>query len=138
MISCTLWSFQITIVFFQITSYEKEPPLAFSIMVHDQVGLFEAQLASIFKPHNSYCIFVDQKAEKKVHDLVSGIVKCYKQKYPQVSDWLNLFVKTHICLALQANIFKTAKSHRVYWAHISMLLGDLKCLNLLLDSDKKR
>ena len=126
------------ILSFQITSYEKETPLAFSIMVHNQVGLFEPQIASIFKPHNSYCIFVDQKAEKKIHDLVSGIVTCYKQKYPQVISLLKLFVYLHICLYLQANIFKTAKSHRVYWAHISMLLGDLKCLNLLLDSDKKR
>ena len=53
-------------------------------MVHTQIGLFEAQLASIFKPHNSYCIFVDAKADKEFHKMVSNIIKCYKSKYPQV------------------------------------------------------
>ena len=54
-------------------------------MVHSQIGLFEAQLATIFKPHNSYCIFVDAKANKEIHTLVSKIINCYKSKYPQVS-----------------------------------------------------
>ena len=41
----------------------------------------------------------------------------------------------HKFFIIQATIFKVQKSHSVFWAHKSMLMGDLKCLNLLLEVD---
>jgi hypothetical protein len=44
-----------------VEKYESETPLAFAILIHSQIGLFEALLALLFRPQNSYCIYVDQK-----------------------------------------------------------------------------
>ena len=46
---------------FQPTIYELKTPLAFVIVAHSHLGLLEAQLSTIFRPHNAYCIFVDSK-----------------------------------------------------------------------------
>ena len=46
---------------FQITDMEKSLPIAFSIVTHGHLGVLEAQLATLFKPHNAYCIYIDKK-----------------------------------------------------------------------------
>ena len=63
---------------------EKRIPLAFSIIAHEQFPLLETLIASIFRPHNLYCIFVDAKAATEFHNLVQKMVNCYKSKFPQV------------------------------------------------------
>ena len=65
--------------FFQPTIYELKTPLAFSIVAHSHLGLLEAQLATIFRPHNGYCIFVDSKANNSYRNAVSLLVDCYRQ-----------------------------------------------------------
>ena len=63
---------------------ERQSPLAFSIMVHDQLPLLETMIALLFRPHNSYCIFVDKKAPTEFQNLVRKMVNCYKFKFPKV------------------------------------------------------
>ena len=65
--------------FFQPTIYELKTPLAFSIVAHSHLGLLEAQLATIFRPHNAYCIFVDSKAIPSFKSAVGQLVDCYRQ-----------------------------------------------------------
>jgi hypothetical protein len=59
--------------------------LAFSHMVHHDVGIFEMFLASSYHPSNSHCVYVDAKAPKKVFSAVNGIVNCYKERFLKVS-----------------------------------------------------
>lgn len=103
-----------------VTQEELQTPLAFSIIAHNQISLLETLIASIFRPHNAYCIFVDAKASPEFQDMVSNLVDCYKSQFPQ------------------SNIFKAGNSHPIYWAHISMLEADIRCLDLLLESDRRR
>ena len=35
-------------------------------------------------------------------------------------------------------MFVVEKPHPIYWAHISMLMADIRCLDLLLQSDASR
>ena len=53
-------------------------------MAHGQFSLLETLIASIFRPHNSYCIFVDGKASQDYHQMVRNLVHCYKDQFPQV------------------------------------------------------
>jgi hypothetical protein len=46
---------------------EKKLPIAFSIITHGHLGILEAQLATLFKPHNAYCIYIDKKASQVVY-----------------------------------------------------------------------
>ena len=68
---------------------ELETSLAFSIVVHNQIGLFESLMASIFRPQNSYCIFIDAKASSKFKTLVKALISCYTHQFPKVN--LNMF-----------------------------------------------
>ena len=68
-----------------MTKYEAETPLAFSIVVHGHLGQLEALMATIFRPHNSYCLYVDAKASKKFHRSVEQMVKNYKTTFPEVN-----------------------------------------------------
>ena len=51
--------------------------LAFSITTHGNLGILEAQLASLFHPENAYCIYIDAKAPEGFLclNLVATVVK---------------------------------------------------------------
>ena len=68
----------------QVSKLERGISLAFSIIAHGQFSLLETLIASLFRPHNSYCIFVDAKSTEEFKNMVQQLVKCYKYKYPQV------------------------------------------------------
>ena len=88
---------------FQPTIHELKTPLAFSIVAHSHLGLLEAQLATIFRPNNAYCIFVDSKAIHTFKNAVSQLVDCYREKFPSTQ------------------IFLVANAFPVFWADISLL-----------------
>ena len=88
---------------FQPTIHELKTPLAFSIVAHSHLGLLEAQLATIFRPNNAYCIFVDSKAIHTFKNVVSQLVDCYREKFPSTQ------------------IFLVANAFPVFWADISLL-----------------
>lgn len=60
------------------------PLLAYSIVAHNQIGLLESLLVSIFRPQNSYCIFVDAKATSRFKSHVKALIQCYKSNYKKV------------------------------------------------------
>ena len=66
--------------------YEAETPLAFAVLVHNQIGQFEALLASIFRPQNSYCIYLDKKTSDDFKEKVIKLVDNYKTVFPMVSS----------------------------------------------------
>ena len=53
---------------------ERKLPIAFSIITHGHLGILEAQLATLFKPHNAYCIYIDKKASQVVY-ICTGILQ---------------------------------------------------------------
>jgi hypothetical protein len=65
--------------------FQLEIPLAFSHLIHRDVGIFEVFMATTYHPQNSHCIFVDAKASEKVKRAVDGIVNCYEEKYLKAS-----------------------------------------------------
>ncbi len=101
-------------MYLQPTIEELKSPLAFSIVAHSQLGLLEAQLASIFRPHNAYCLFVDGKAPDAFKDSVQDLATCYKEHFPS------------------SQIFVLAHAFPVFWADISLLQADMVCLKELL------
>ena len=63
---------------------ETETSLGFSIVLHNQIGLFESLMASIVRSQNVYCIFVDAKANSKLKSMVKALISCYSLQYPKV------------------------------------------------------
>jgi hypothetical protein len=48
------------------------------------MGQFEALLGSLFRPQNSYCIYLDQKTTEDFKAGVVQLVNNYKAKFPMV------------------------------------------------------
>ena len=64
-----------TFAFLPATRAERQFPLAFSFTVHKQIGILEMFLSLYFRPTDSYCFHVDEKAHKDIKKAVQGIVK---------------------------------------------------------------
>ena len=86
----------------------------FYLTVYTDARNLEILLSTIFRPHNSYCIHVDPKADAQFISTVSKIVSCYQGRYP-----------TSFIAAL-------SRSTPVYWGHISIVEAELICLSDLL------
>ena len=93
--------------------------LAFSLVVHRDPGILEANLELLFAPRHSVCILVDPKASPLVQATVASLVSCYHRRYPNSS------------------VFLVSHPEPIYWGHISLLNSDLTCLAMLLARNKE-
>ncbi|XP_056586153.1 beta-1,3-galactosyl-O-glycosyl-glycoprotein beta-1,6-N-acetylglucosaminyltransferase 4-like [Triplophysa dalaica] len=97
----------------QGSEFEREFPLAYSLVVHKNADLVERLLRAIYMPHNVYCIHYDQKSSDDFKSAMQGLSRCLP------------------------NVFISSKLERVQYAGISRLKADLNCLSDLLESDVK-
>ena len=88
-------------------------PLAYFITAYTDARQLELLLATVFRPHNAYCIHVDSKADPEFLQTVMQMVKCYTDRHPT------------------ATIFLPGHSVPVYWGHFSIVEAELLCLEAL-------
>ncbi|XP_032801299.2 beta-1,3-galactosyl-O-glycosyl-glycoprotein beta-1,6-N-acetylglucosaminyltransferase-like [Petromyzon marinus] len=55
---------------------ERDFPLAFSVVVHEDPAAVERLLRLLYLPHNRYCVHVDAKAEEAVYSTVEALSRC--------------------------------------------------------------
>ena len=101
---------------FRFLNYTRDvkTKLAFTIVTHDQLGLFEILLHAIFRPYNAYCIYVGSNTPKHHHN-VEKLVNCYNFLYPE------------------SNVFMAVNTTAVQWANWSVIEADLICMEQLLN-----
>ncbi|XP_057216691.1 beta-1,3-galactosyl-O-glycosyl-glycoprotein beta-1,6-N-acetylglucosaminyltransferase 4-like [Triplophysa rosa] len=97
----------------QGSEFEREFPLAYSLVVHKNADLVERLLRAIYMPHNVYCIHYDQKSSDDFKSAMQGLTRCLP------------------------NVFIASKLERVQYAAISRLKADLNCLSDLMESEVK-
>nr|XP_033782812.1 beta-1,3-galactosyl-O-glycosyl-glycoprotein beta-1,6-N-acetylglucosaminyltransferase [Geotrypetes seraphini]XP_033782820.1 beta-1,3-galactosyl-O-glycosyl-glycoprotein beta-1,6-N-acetylglucosaminyltransferase [Geotrypetes seraphini]XP_033782829.1 beta-1,3-galactosyl-O-glycosyl-glycoprotein beta-1,6-N-acetylglucosaminyltransferase [Geotrypetes seraphini]XP_033782838.1 beta-1,3-galactosyl-O-glycosyl-glycoprotein beta-1,6-N-acetylglucosaminyltransferase [Geotrypetes seraphini] len=64
-----------------LTKEEEEFPIAYSIVIHYKIDMFEKLLRSIYAPQNYYCIHVDKKSTDSFLAAVKGIVSCFENVF---------------------------------------------------------
>ena len=101
-----------------ISKEELDFPLAYVITAFTDARNLELTLASIFRPHNSYCIHIDQKADRRFRESMENIMECYGIKYP------GSFMKA------------ASKSEDVMWGHYSIVQAEINCLSDLIASKR--
>ncbi|KAM4552994.1 beta-1,3-galactosyl-O-glycosyl-glycoprotein beta-1,6-N-acetylglucosaminyltransferase 3 [Fundulus diaphanus] len=94
-----------------LSEEEENFPIAFSMVIHEKIEMFERLLRSIYAPQNVYCVHVDQKSSPDFHRAVQNIVSCFP------------------------NVFIASKLERVVYASWSRVQADLNCMDDLLQSD---
>ncbi|XP_057216243.1 beta-1,3-galactosyl-O-glycosyl-glycoprotein beta-1,6-N-acetylglucosaminyltransferase 4-like isoform X2 [Triplophysa rosa] len=97
----------------QGSEFEREFPLAYSLVVHKNADLVERLLRAIYMPHNVYCIHYDQKSSDDFKSAMQGLTRCLP------------------------NVFIASKLERVQYAGISRLKADLNCLSDLMETEVK-
>ncbi|XP_008410486.1 beta-1,3-galactosyl-O-glycosyl-glycoprotein beta-1,6-N-acetylglucosaminyltransferase 3 [Poecilia reticulata] len=86
-------------------------PIAYSMVIHKKIEMFERLLRSIYAPQNIYCIHIDQKSSLSFHRAVKEIVSCFP------------------------NVFVASKLESVVYASWSRVQADLNCMKDLLHSE---
>ena len=115
------YTFLFYYVFVQVIEEEKKIPLAFSILCHSNLGILETLLASIFRPQNYYCIYVDNKAPVEFLNNAKRLINAYKIKFP----------KTYIFLAKDPRM-------NIYWGSSTLLEAGLACMEQLLKRSRSQ
>ena len=98
---------------YQVTPEERDFPIAFSILMHENVEQAERLLRMIYRPQNTYCIHVDLKAPQSVQKAVHAIVGCFD------------------------NVIIPKKQISVHWAEFTVLEAELVCLEALWTANAK-
>ncbi|XP_069018391.1 beta-1,3-galactosyl-O-glycosyl-glycoprotein beta-1,6-N-acetylglucosaminyltransferase 3 [Embiotoca jacksoni] len=86
-------------------------PIAYSMVIHEKIEMFERLLRAVYAPQNIYCVHVDQKSSTDFQRAVEAIVSCFP------------------------NVFVASKLERVVYASWSRVQADLNCMEDLLNSD---
>jgi hypothetical protein len=93
-----------------IINYEElSHPLAFTILLNENVEQFERMLKTIYRSQNVYCLHVDKKSSETVKNAVRSIAECFD------------------------NVFITTRLEYVVYASINRLKADLNCMHDLLN-----
>ncbi|KAM9814691.1 beta-1,3-galactosyl-O-glycosyl-glycoprotein beta-1,6-N-acetylglucosaminyltransferase 3 [Syngnathus typhle] len=93
-----------------LSEEEKDFPIAYSMVIHEQIEMFERLLRAIYMPQNIYCVHVDRKSTADFHKAVEAIVSCFE------------------------NVFVAKKLENVVYASWSRVQADLNCMEGLLGS----
>jgi hypothetical protein len=90
------------------TTINRQFPLAYTILMFENVEQFERLLRVIYRPQNFYCIHVDNDASGNVLQAVKSIVQCFD------------------------NVILASKQEKVLYATFSRLQADLNCMQDLI------
>ncbi|XP_042560354.1 beta-1,3-galactosyl-O-glycosyl-glycoprotein beta-1,6-N-acetylglucosaminyltransferase 3-like [Clupea harengus] len=89
---------------------ERDFPIAYSMVIHEKIEMFERLLRAVYTPQNVYCVHVDKKSPENFMKAAEAIVSCFP------------------------NVFVASKLERVVYASWSRVQADLNCMNDLLNS----
>ncbi|XP_042266503.1 beta-1,3-galactosyl-O-glycosyl-glycoprotein beta-1,6-N-acetylglucosaminyltransferase 3 [Thunnus maccoyii] len=93
-----------------LSEEERDFPIAYSMVIHEKIEMFERLLRAVYTPQNIYCVHVDQKSTKEFQKAVEAIVSCLP------------------------NVFVASRLERVVYASWSRVQADLNCMKDLLGS----
>lgn len=95
---------------FPLSEEEADFPIAYSMVIHHKIEMFERLLRSLYAPQNVYCVHVDSKAPAAFQQAVRAIAACFP------------------------NVFMASRLESVVYASWSRLQADLNCMQDLLRS----
>ena len=96
-----------------MTKDEEQLPIAYAFTIYKGARLFERILRAIYMPNNVYCIHIDKKSPEVFRRAIHAIIRCLP------------------------NVFISAVSTDVIWAHFSVVQAQLNCVEELLQSPVK-
>ncbi|XP_020640402.3 beta-1,3-galactosyl-O-glycosyl-glycoprotein beta-1,6-N-acetylglucosaminyltransferase 3 [Pogona vitticeps] len=108
---CRLFKESRKFIPFPLSKEEEDFPIAYSMVVHEKIEMFERLLRAIYAPQNIYCVHVDKKSPKAFQEAVLAIASCFE------------------------NVFLASRQETVVYASWSRVQADLNCMEDLLRSN---
>ncbi|KAM8972240.1 beta-1,3-galactosyl-O-glycosyl-glycoprotein beta-1,6-N-acetylglucosaminyltransferase 3-like [Pelodytes ibericus] len=105
---CTAFKKSRKYVTFSLSKEEERFPIAYSMVIHDSIEMFERLLRAIYVPQNIYCVHVDKKSPEIFLDAVRTIASCFH------------------------NVFVASELETVVYASWSRVQADFNCMQDLL------
>ncbi|KAM9313257.1 beta-1,3-galactosyl-O-glycosyl-glycoprotein beta-1,6-N-acetylglucosaminyltransferase 3-like [Gastrophryne carolinensis] len=96
---------------FPLSKEEENFPIAYSMVIHDKIEMFERLLRAVYAPQNIYCVHVDKKSPEEFKDAVRSIASCFD------------------------NVFVASKLVQVIYGAWPRVEADLNCMTDLLQSN---
>nr|XP_033776690.1 beta-1,3-galactosyl-O-glycosyl-glycoprotein beta-1,6-N-acetylglucosaminyltransferase 3-like [Geotrypetes seraphini] len=93
-----------------LSKEEENYPIAYSMVIHEQIEMFERLLRAIYNPQNIYCVHVDEKSPEIYKQAVRAIVSCFE------------------------NVFIASKLEKLVYTSWFRAQADLNCMADLLKS----
>ncbi|XP_030046261.1 beta-1,3-galactosyl-O-glycosyl-glycoprotein beta-1,6-N-acetylglucosaminyltransferase 3-like [Microcaecilia unicolor] len=93
-----------------LSKEEANFPIAYSMVIHENIEMYERLLRAIYTPQNVYCVHVDEKSPEVFKEAVRAIASCFE------------------------NVFVASKLEKVVYASWSRVQADLNCMEDLLKS----
>ncbi|TRZ18889.1 hypothetical protein HGM15179_008219 [Zosterops borbonicus] len=97
-------------IMFPLSREEEEFPIAYSIVIHHKIDMFERLLRSVYAPQNVYCVHMDSKSPAAFQKAVRAIAACFP------------------------NVFVASRLESVVYAAWPRVQADLNCMQDLLQS----
>ncbi|XP_029431644.1 beta-1,3-galactosyl-O-glycosyl-glycoprotein beta-1,6-N-acetylglucosaminyltransferase 3-like [Rhinatrema bivittatum] len=107
---CNLYRRTRRFITFSLSKEEKDFPIAYSMVIHENIEMFERLLRAIYTPQNIYCVHVDGKSPEVFKEAVRAIASCFD------------------------NVFVASKLEKVVYASWLRVQADLNCMEDLLKS----
>ncbi|XP_030046259.1 beta-1,3-galactosyl-O-glycosyl-glycoprotein beta-1,6-N-acetylglucosaminyltransferase 3 [Microcaecilia unicolor] len=107
---CSLYKKTRTFIPIPLSKEEANFPIAYSMVIHKNIEIFERLLRAIYTPQNVYCVHVDEKSPEVFKEAVRAIASCFE------------------------NVFVASKLEKVVYASWSRVQADLNCMEDLLKS----
>jgi len=110
--NCTDFKVRRNYVLHPLSKEEAEYPIAFSILLHNNIEQAERLLRSVYHPQNLYCLHVDGKASKTIHAASQALASCFD------------------------NVFIASKLERIVYAGYTRLQAELNCMTDALAANR--
>nr|XP_033776432.1 beta-1,3-galactosyl-O-glycosyl-glycoprotein beta-1,6-N-acetylglucosaminyltransferase 3-like [Geotrypetes seraphini] len=107
---CNLFKETRKFISFPLSKDEADFPIAYSMVIHENIEMFERLLRTIYTPQNIYCVHVDEKSPEVFKEAVRAIASCFE------------------------NVFVASRLEKVVYASWSRVQADLNCMEDLLKS----
>ncbi|CAH8456463.1 unnamed protein product [Schistosoma bovis] len=96
-----------------LSEEEKSYPIAYSLLIYDDVEWTARLLRLIYRPNNLYCIHVDRKSPEWFYEGIVNLSRCF---------------------GVNVLVVNRSESIRVVWGHYSVVEGFLACSELLFNN----
>ncbi|RTG82106.1 beta-1,3-galactosyl-O-glycosyl-glycoprotein beta-1,6-N-acetylglucosaminyltransferase [Schistosoma bovis] len=96
-----------------LSEEEKSYPIAYSLLIYDDVEWTARLLRLIYRPNNLYCIHVDRKSPEWFYEEIVNLSRCF---------------------GVNVLVVNRSESIRVVWGHYSVVEGFLACSELLFNN----